>query len=411
MVLDHVLARAIRSAGRGGLTAALTVTYRRPVPLGVPLVATAEMGAIDGRRTTVSRPDRRRGRPGDDPGRGRGAVRGPAAVAAESSSRSGGVPLPSASRDGRRFGVAEEFGWVSYSPLPASVPAPDDDDCRPEFADLGRLARRGLRAVVSAARAGERPRLARILGDHLGPGATGFDVVEETWPAYDHVNVQAGLDAWLADPRRRFDLVGVTNFQHAMFGLGDLLSDVGQHHPMGLRPGNPATVNLACGPDGAGPPLPAVRDLPGARRGRADGAAPARRRTGVRHRSRVGADREHRRRSGRRRRRGDPAGGAGPQRLPGAGALVRPGGVRARADAAAVPPPAHDGRRPADPRAADPGRGAAAGRRGGPPQGAAARGRPAPQARAAALRPAGDGKDAHRPVPDEQPRSARRSSS
>ncbi len=53
-VLDHVLARAVRAAGRGGLTATLTVTYRRPVPLGVPVVATAEMGEVDGRRTTAT---------------------------------------------------------------------------------------------------------------------------------------------------------------------------------------------------------------------------------------------------------------------------------------------------------------------------------------------------------------------
>ena len=53
-MLDHVLARAVRAAGRGGLTATLTVTYRRPVPLGVPLVATAEMGTTEGRRTTAT---------------------------------------------------------------------------------------------------------------------------------------------------------------------------------------------------------------------------------------------------------------------------------------------------------------------------------------------------------------------
>lgn len=143
-------------------------------------------------------------------------------------------------------------GWSAYpGALPGAVPGPLDGDVRPELADVGRLARRGLRAVIGAARAGERPRLSRILGDHLGPAATTLDVVEETWPAYDHVNVQAGLDAWLADPRRSWELVGVTNFQHTMFGLGDLLSaEEGPHHPMGLRPGNPATVNLACGPDG-----------------------------------------------------------------------------------------------------------------------------------------------------------------
>ena len=52
-LLDHVLARAVRATGRGGLTATLAVTYRRPVRLGVPLLATAEVGTTDGRRTTA----------------------------------------------------------------------------------------------------------------------------------------------------------------------------------------------------------------------------------------------------------------------------------------------------------------------------------------------------------------------
>jgi hypothetical protein len=125
-----------------------------------------------------------------------------------------------------------------------------DGDLRPALADVGRLARRGLRAVVGAARADERPSISRLLSQHLGPGAGGYDVVEETWAPYEHVNVQAGLDAWLADPGRTCELVGITNFQHHMFGLGDLLADAGRPGPMGLQPGNPATVNLACGPDG-----------------------------------------------------------------------------------------------------------------------------------------------------------------
>jgi acyl-coenzyme A thioesterase PaaI-like protein len=52
-LLDHVLARSLRAAGRGGLTATLTVRYRRPVHLGVPLLLTAEMGETEGRRTTA----------------------------------------------------------------------------------------------------------------------------------------------------------------------------------------------------------------------------------------------------------------------------------------------------------------------------------------------------------------------
>jgi hypothetical protein len=148
--------------------------------------------------------------------------------------------------------VAGHGAW-SYSPLSESIPngVTPEEELRPQFADVGRLARRGLRAVVGAARAPERPTLARILGEHLGAGASAYDVVEETWPGYDHVNVQAGMDAWLGDPVRTWQLIGIAGFQHVMFGLGDLLAAGGPaEEPFGLRPANPASVNLASGPDG-----------------------------------------------------------------------------------------------------------------------------------------------------------------
>jgi uncharacterized protein (TIGR00369 family) len=53
-LLDHVLARSARAAGHGGLTATLTITYRRPVHLGVPLVLTGELSSVDGRRATAT---------------------------------------------------------------------------------------------------------------------------------------------------------------------------------------------------------------------------------------------------------------------------------------------------------------------------------------------------------------------
>ena len=52
-LLDHALARAARSAGHGGLTASLAVTYRRPVPLGVPLVLEGRLRSVEGRRATA----------------------------------------------------------------------------------------------------------------------------------------------------------------------------------------------------------------------------------------------------------------------------------------------------------------------------------------------------------------------
>ena len=48
-----------------------------------------------------------------------------------------------------------------------------------------------------------------------------------SWQAYDHVNVQIGLDAWLAAPGREHVLAGITGFRHVSFGLGDLAQSGG----------------------------------------------------------------------------------------------------------------------------------------------------------------------------------------
>ena len=53
-LLDHVLARSARSAGHPGLTAELTVRYRRPVPLATPLVVTAQLRSVEGRRAAAT---------------------------------------------------------------------------------------------------------------------------------------------------------------------------------------------------------------------------------------------------------------------------------------------------------------------------------------------------------------------
>ena len=133
---------------------------------------------------------------------------------------------------------------LEFDPSPSVAP-------RPELADLGKLVRRGVRAVVGAARAEDRVTLTGLLLDHLGAAGAERDVVEETWPAYEHVNVQAGLEAWLADAGRTWQLVGVVGFQHRPFGLGELLSAGPQaYDPYGPRPGNASRVNRAAGPDG-----------------------------------------------------------------------------------------------------------------------------------------------------------------
>jgi hypothetical protein len=117
-------------------------------------------------------------------------------------------------------------------------------ESRPELADVGRLAKRLLRRVVVVARTEDAP-VQRALWEHLGPQAADVPVVRATWPAYDRVNVQVGLDAWLAGPGRRFELTGLTGF-HPGPGLADLVRN---DQWRGVRMGSPATDLLPAGPD------------------------------------------------------------------------------------------------------------------------------------------------------------------
>ena len=119
-----------------------------------------------------------------------------------------------------------------------------------EPADAVRLLRRARRALVRAARADEVETLSSLLRGHLGPEAEALSVVEETWPSYEHVNVQRALDAWLGDPGLEYRTVGVVGFQHRPFGLAELLAGDDVDDPYGPRPGNVARVNVAAGPDG-----------------------------------------------------------------------------------------------------------------------------------------------------------------
>jgi hypothetical protein len=144
-------------------------------------------------------------------------------------------------------------GWVAHEGPPSSVSSVIGGDGVPgrlELADVGRLARRGLRAVARTARADLAPTLARRLRAHVGEVASDAAVVVDSWRGYDHVNVQAGLDAWLAEPGRQHEVVGITGFQHREFGLADLLSADGRLDAFGPRPGNVASVNAASGPRG-----------------------------------------------------------------------------------------------------------------------------------------------------------------
>ena len=140
-------------------------------------------------------------------------------------------------------------GESGVRPAGVAAAAAAGEPLRPELADVVRLGRRLVRLVVGAARAEDQP-LQRLLSGHLGPGWASVPVVTGSWAPHDHVNVQIGLDAWLAAPGRRYELVGVTGFRHAPFGLGDLAQSGGLNPAVrALGAGTAATATPA-GPEG-----------------------------------------------------------------------------------------------------------------------------------------------------------------
>ena len=163
----------------------------------------------------------------------------------------------------RYSSTSDGFGWYAAGAASSSMStaggAADGTEAtegaapgatRPEFADVGKLARRAVRGTLRVARADDAPSLSRTLLTHLSPGEGEPVVVQETWPAYEHVNVQVGLDSWLAEADRRHRVVGIVGYQHREVELGELLSRGVRDAEVGLRRGSVARVNVAAGPDG-----------------------------------------------------------------------------------------------------------------------------------------------------------------
>ena len=122
---------------------------------------------------------------------------------------------------------------------------------RPELAGVARLAGRVLSTVVAAAR-GEGAPARRALASHLGPRAAGWPVASASWPAFDQVNVQAGLDAWLAGPGLRHELLGLTGVRRGSLDLADLSTSEPPRWPASVPGvGSVTTVARPAGPGGS----------------------------------------------------------------------------------------------------------------------------------------------------------------
>jgi hypothetical protein len=99
---------------------------------------------------------------------------------------------------------------------------PSNAELRPEFADIGRVTRRLMTRTIGVARA-EEASAGRLIAGHFGSLETPPSVAKATWQAYDRVNVQIGVDAWLAEPGRTHSITGLVDYRHRDLSLPDLM--------------------------------------------------------------------------------------------------------------------------------------------------------------------------------------------
>jgi hypothetical protein len=159
----------------------------------------------------------------------------------------GGAYAAGVSNGGGRHGYSYAvLGWGPARVRVGGADTVDGSAARPELADVGRLGRRMVRRAVAAARA-EEESVGRLLAGHLGGQGADVPVARSAWPGYDRVNVQVGLEAWLGEPGRTHQLVGLTRYRHQEFGLADLLRGGERWGP---QIGGVETEALPAGPGG-----------------------------------------------------------------------------------------------------------------------------------------------------------------
>lgn len=126
-------------------------------------------------------------------------------------------------------------------------------DERLELADVGRLTRKLVGRTVRMARQDDQP-LRQALLEHLGPDAARLPTVSDSCPLYEQVNLQVGVDAWLAaDPSRAHRVVGIAGvgmLRHSDVTISDIIQAGPGSHFRSAAVGAPITKSLPCGPDG-----------------------------------------------------------------------------------------------------------------------------------------------------------------
>jgi hypothetical protein len=115
-----------------------------------------------------------------------------------------------------------------------------------DIARFGRLFQKFMEQMTYASLATHRSALRDRLDRHLGTDSAALPVISNSFAAYDHVNVQVALSAYLAEKGRRHELVGLTGQQRHFESLSDLIQS---GHHAGVQLGAADLVNLPVSPD------------------------------------------------------------------------------------------------------------------------------------------------------------------
>jgi cell division protease FtsH len=89
--------------------------------------------------------------------------------------------------------------------------------------------------------------LLRRLADHLGVEPQGLPVVAESYAAYEHPNIQAAIDAFIAEPGVTAELVGVIGPNREHEGLADIVAATTWHRQYELGAVDYASVAIGVG--------------------------------------------------------------------------------------------------------------------------------------------------------------------
>jgi ATP-dependent 26S proteasome regulatory subunit len=119
----------------------------------------------------------------------------------------------------------------------------DDLDVR----GFARQFRAFLEAVHRLMPAAEPSGLARRLEEHLGVDPTGLPVVTESLPPYEQANIQAAMDAFLADPAVTAELIGIAGHGREHQGFADLVDSARRHGQYDVGAVDYATVSVGVG--------------------------------------------------------------------------------------------------------------------------------------------------------------------